>query len=199
MPELDTASILNWAISGLIGLIFGAIGSWYTHRLQLSREKLAWQREKERLQEDKNREREMLQERFEQEKILLKLKFQQEVLEREKQFASQQSSQVRAEILKGTDNPAEVIRRFENFKRLFSNIKPSEIAVKEMDSFLDKETISLLVDFLEEGQHVDLEALRESVNKIKDEFDNRDISEKEFQGKLGLLIKETMRKRQNTG
>lgn len=199
MPALDTTAILNWIISGFIGLIFGGIGAWYTHRLQLKREKLSWQREIEKLQVEKEKEKERLQERFEQEKILLKLQFQQKSYELEQQIALQQSSQIRAEILKGTDNPAEVISRFENYKRLISNLKPSDLTVRAMDSFLDKETISIFVGFLEDGLHRDLEALRKSINEIRDEFDNGSITEREFQGKLGSLIKKAAHQTQKTG
>ena len=199
MPALDTTAILNWIISGFIGLIFGGIGAWYTHRLQLKREKLSWQREIEKLQVEKEKEKERLQETFEQEKILLTLQFQQKSYELEQQIALQQSSQIRAEILKGTDNPAEVISRFENYKRLISNLKPSDLTVRAMDSFLDKETISIFVGFLEDGLHRDLEALRKSINEIRDEFDNGSITEREFQGKLGSLIKKAAHQTQKTG
>lgn len=109
MPTINTTEILNWTISGLIGLFFGIISTWVTHRFQLKREKIAWEREKEKLNEE-----------FEQEKSLLKLQFNQKLLELEHQFSQQRSHLIRAEILKGVEDAEESIRRIARYKKLLN-------------------------------------------------------------------------------
>lgn len=181
MPTLDTTALFNWIISGLIGLIFGSIGAWYTHRLQIKRENLAWQREKEKLQE-----------RFEQEKSLLEIQFNQKLLELEKQATQQQSNQVRTEILKGVENPEEVISRYKKYQELLTNLKPGNLIARMMDTSFDKETMSKLEEMLSKEYPKRLEALEISVDELKKALDSGDITEQKFEEALGELIEKIM-------
>ena len=102
MPSLDIATLINWAVSGFIGLMFGIGSAWVTHRYQRQRDDIAWEREKAKLREQ-----------FEHEKRLLELQFQQRLKELEQQSSQQQSSRIRDEILKGVDNPDRAIQELQ--------------------------------------------------------------------------------------
>ncbi len=80
MPSLDISTLVNWMVSGFIGLIFGLVTAWVTHRYQRKRDDIAWEREKEKLQEQ-----------FEHEKRLLELQFQQRLKELEELSSEQRS------------------------------------------------------------------------------------------------------------
>jgi len=94
MTSFDTSAVINWVISGFIGLVFGIISAWITHRYQKERDSIAWEREKEKLRQQ-----------FEHELKMLEVQFQQRLVESEQQAAQKQVSRVRDEILKGVDNP----------------------------------------------------------------------------------------------
>lgn len=106
MPSLDTATLINWVVSVLIGLVFGIGSAWVTHRYQRQRDDIAWEREKTKLREQ-----------FEHEKRLLELQFQQRLKELEQQSSQQQSSRVRDEILKGVDDPDKTIEELQRARR----------------------------------------------------------------------------------
>ena len=46
---IDGALILQWIVSGLVGLTFGVVGAWVTYRLNRKRDDLNWQREQREL------------------------------------------------------------------------------------------------------------------------------------------------------
>jgi len=106
MPALDISTLVNWVVSGFIGLVFGVVSAWVTHRYQKERDSITWEREKEKLREQ-----------FEHEKILLELQFQQRLKELEQQSVQQQSGRVREEILKGVDNPDKAIEELQRARQ----------------------------------------------------------------------------------
>jgi hypothetical protein len=98
MVSLHITSVMNWVISGFIGLLFGIIGAWATHRFQKERDSIAWESEKEKLREQ-----------FEYEKRLIEVQFEQRLIEYVRQSEQQQRQRIREEILKGVDNPQETL------------------------------------------------------------------------------------------
>ncbi|MEM4234688.1 MAG: hypothetical protein QXU75_06040 [Candidatus Methanomethylicaceae archaeon] len=107
MPLLDIGTLVNWLVSGFIGLIFGIGSAWVTYRYQRRRDDIAWEREKEKLREQ-----------FEHDKRMLEQQFQQRIKELEYQLSQQQSLRLREEILKGVDNPAKAIEELQRAEQM---------------------------------------------------------------------------------
>jgi hypothetical protein len=82
---IDWATLVNWIISGLVGFIFGVIGTTLQHRLDRKRDDLAWQRKLEELQRQWEHENEV------------RLK---ELLRQQEEKASER---IRAELTTGLD------------------------------------------------------------------------------------------------
>ena len=137
-------------------------------------------------------DREKLQERFEQEKSLLEIQFILNLLELVKQATQQQSNQVRTEILKGVENPEEVISRYKKYQELLTNLKPGNLIARMMDTSFDKETMSKLEEMLSKEYPKRLEALEKSVDELKKALDSGDITEQKFEEALGELIEKIM-------
>jgi hypothetical protein len=72
--SIDVPTLVNWIVSGFIGLAFGIISAWVTYRYGRKRDDIAWQREKEKLQRQ-----------FEHEKVVLQGQYQQRLDELERQ------------------------------------------------------------------------------------------------------------------
>lgn len=98
MGQIDWALIINWIVSGFIGLVFGIIGSWVTYRRDRNRDDIAWQREKQRFQED-----------WRHQKELSEIQFEQKLKELELQFKREENERLRSTLLRGVDNPIETI------------------------------------------------------------------------------------------
>jgi hypothetical protein len=98
MVPLHITSMMNWVIPGFIGLLFGFISAWATHRFQKERDSIAWEREKAKLREQ-----------FEYEKRLIEIQFEQRLIEYVRQSEQQQRNRIREEILKGVDNPQQAL------------------------------------------------------------------------------------------
>ena len=109
MPSIDISILINWIASGIIGLIFGIIGSWVAHRYDRKRDDISWEREKEKLQQQ-----------FKHDIELLELQSQQRISELEKQLSEQQNLKIRDELTRGLDKPEETIN---NLKHVESQIK----------------------------------------------------------------------------
>jgi len=107
--NFDAQSITNWIISGLIGLVFGIISAWVTHRYERKRDDISWQHEKEKLTQQ-----------FKQEKELVEIQFQQRLLELEKTISIQTSKEIRMSLTKGLENPEKEIK---NLDRARSEIR----------------------------------------------------------------------------
>ena len=67
MSNIDTPTLINWIVSGLIAFIFGAISTWLAYGFQKRREDIAWNREKERMQHQFQNDVERLREEVKQE------------------------------------------------------------------------------------------------------------------------------------
>lgn len=98
MGQIDWAILINWIVSGFIGLVFGILGGWVTYRRDRIRDDIAWQREKQQFQEDWQRQKE-----------LLEIQFDQRLKELELQFSREENERLRNTLLKGVDNPIATI------------------------------------------------------------------------------------------
>jgi len=76
---LDMQLISNWIISGLIGLLFGIISAWVTHRYERKRDDISWEHEKVKLGQQ-----------FQQEKELMELQFRQKLSDYESGISQQE-------------------------------------------------------------------------------------------------------------
>lgn len=99
MPPIDWGTLINWVVTGLIGLIFGVIGGYVTYRFDRKRDDLLWERERAKLEQQWKHEREQME-----------LVWQQKLQELQIQFLRDEQTRLRGEILKGIDNPFEEIR-----------------------------------------------------------------------------------------
>ncbi len=52
--NIDSSTIVNLIISGLIAFVFGALSTWITYKNERKRDDIAWEREKEKLQQQVN-------------------------------------------------------------------------------------------------------------------------------------------------
>jgi len=100
MGQIDWILSMNWIISGFIGLLFGIIGGWATYRFDRKRDDIAWEREKQRIQDEWQHQRE-----------LLEVQFNQKLAELETQLRREENERLRSTLLRGVDNPAEAIDR----------------------------------------------------------------------------------------
>jgi len=107
MTAIDWVLLGNWIGSGFIGLLFGIIGGYVTHRFQRNRDNLLWEREKTKLE----------------------MTWQQKIHELEIQFLRQEQKQLREHIIKGVDDPARQIEiistgneRIANFHKYYARI-----------------------------------------------------------------------------
>ncbi len=98
MGQMDWILLTNWIISGFIGLVFGVIGGWVTYRGNRHRDDIAWQREKQKFQEN-----------WQHQKELLEIQFEQRLKELELQLKREENERLRSTLLKGVDNPTETI------------------------------------------------------------------------------------------
>ena len=109
MTSIDTPTLVNWIVSGFIGLCFGIISAWVTYRYERKRDDIAWEREKERLQQQ-----------FEHERKLVALEFQQKLEELTQEKLQEQNSQIRSDILKGVENSAKTLEELERTRAEFA-------------------------------------------------------------------------------
>jgi WXG100 family type VII secretion target len=98
VPTIDWALLINWIVSGFIGFVFGMISAWISYRFERKRDDIAWQREREKLQEQHRHDLELLEKQF-----------QQKIIELQEQLAREQTSQLRNRLLQGIDNAQETI------------------------------------------------------------------------------------------
>ncbi len=98
MGQTDWALLINWVTSGFIGLVFGIIGGWVTYRRDRRRDDIAWQKEKQKFQED-----------WEHQKELLEIQFEQRLKEHELQITREENERLRNTLLQGVNNPLETI------------------------------------------------------------------------------------------
>jgi len=99
---LDMQLISNWIISGLIGLLFGIISAWVTHRYERKRDDISWEHEKVKLGQQ-----------FQQEKELMELQFRQKLSDYERGISQQERDAIRSTLTKGLENPEKEIRVLE--------------------------------------------------------------------------------------
>ena len=95
----DAATLVNWVASGLVGLAFGLVSAWATHRFARKRDDIAWQRELAKLQHEHEQEREMAA-----------VEFRQKMAELEDRHARESRVALKEELIKGLDHPGETLR-----------------------------------------------------------------------------------------
>lgn len=113
MPLIDSRTLASWIVSGLIGVIFGAISAWVTFRLERRRDDIQWEREKSKLQAQHKHE-----------KMLLELQFASGLKRIQDNLAALKKEAVRADLLKGVDDPAQLIRELQRMDTLIRGATP---------------------------------------------------------------------------
>ena len=111
MSQIDWPTLMNWIISGIIGAIFGIIGTWIAHRFARKRDDINWQR------------------KLEEQKRQLILEQQQQSKER-----------LREQILKDVNNPGvirELSKEFRNIKGLFPQTLSELEAIQAVNAVLN--------------------------------------------------------------
>lgn len=58
MISIDWTQVINWIVSGAIGLLFGIIGGYITYKFERKRDDIQWEREKLKLEQQWKQERE---------------------------------------------------------------------------------------------------------------------------------------------
>lgn len=114
MPPIDVSILVNWMISGLIGLCFGIIGAYVAHKLAKTRDDLQWEHEKLKLEQQFKHDREQMEVVWQQKLEELKLQQTREDLAR-----------LRNDLYRGVDNPIPAIQsytRTSNTLRVESNL-----------------------------------------------------------------------------
>ena len=101
MPPIDWALLINWLVTGFIGLLFGVIGGYVTYRQERKRDDIKWAREKEQLELSWKHDKEQME-----------LSWQQKLQELEIQFIRDDQNKLRQELLRGIDNPRATIEQY---------------------------------------------------------------------------------------
>lgn len=99
MPPIDWTILINWIVTGFIGLVFGIIGGYATYRYDRKRDELQWEREIAKLAQQWKHEQEQME-----------IVWQQKLQELEIQFIREEQSRLRGELLRGIDNPSREIQ-----------------------------------------------------------------------------------------
>jgi hypothetical protein len=110
MTSIDVPTLINWITTGFIGLFFGVISAWVVYRYERKRDDITWEREKDKLRQQ-----------FEHEKELLASEFQLKLEEMNQQALREQGPQIRSELLRGIERPAEAIA---NIERTHKELEP---------------------------------------------------------------------------
>ena len=107
MPSIDISVLINWIISGFIGLFFGIISAWFTHRYEKKRDDIAWEREKEKLKQQ-----------FDHEVKMLEAQHQQKMIDFERQLREQRHENIRKELLRGVDDAENEIKKISSLTNI---------------------------------------------------------------------------------
>lgn len=99
MPTVDWGLLVNWIITGAVGLVFGVIGGYATYRFDRKRDDLRWQREKLNLKDQ-----------WEYDKEQLEIAWKQKLQELEIQHQREQQTTLRKELTRGLDSPSRAIK-----------------------------------------------------------------------------------------
>ena len=105
MLSTDLVLLLNWIISGFIGLLFGILGGYATYRFEKKRDDLRWERKK----------------------LQMEMMWQQKLKELEIVFLKDERDRLRDELTRGVDNPIATITQLQKWD-LYMNRKESEVA-----------------------------------------------------------------------
>lgn len=157
MYYIDWSLLANWTVPAFIGLVFGIIGGYVTHRFQRSRDDANWEREKFKLEQQ-----------WHQEKERMKIQWEQKLQELQIQFLRDDNNRLRSELAKGIDDPKTISRIMEVRHRMenqfefsmaqfmacvsFLQSASSTVPVKEFDQFLEK--IKILQEALEKAKTI---------------------------------------------
>ncbi len=106
MPFVDLTSLLDYIVSGVVGLLFGGIiGGFITYRFDRKRDDLRWERDKQQLEKQWKHEKE------------LRLK------ELETQYKEEKANNLRKQLLIGVERPMESIAEAQRLSSLRLPIK----------------------------------------------------------------------------
>lgn len=155
MGQVDWTLLINWTISGFIGLVFGVIGGWVTYQRDRHRDDIAWQREKQKVQED-----------WQHQKELLEIQFEQRLKEHELQVAREENERLRSTLLQGIENPLETLDTLQRTRAklqmehlvLRSEVFASELGVTDYLTSLNIDELSntQLLRFISEAKQANL-------------------------------------------
>lgn len=121
MLTTDWSLLINWLVSGIIGLLFGVALAYATYRLQRVRDEIAWEREKvkmtteweherEKIEAERRYEREHLEAQRKQDLEKQNLHFERTWALREEEQKRKEAERIRLEIVKGVDQASLHIR-----------------------------------------------------------------------------------------
>jgi WXG100 family type VII secretion target len=130
------------------------ISAWISYRYERKRDDIAWQREREKLQEQHRHDLELLEKQF-----------QQKIIELEQQLAREQTSQLRNRLTQGIDNAQETI---ENLQRARSYVRGG-VRLRVTPEFLR----SIAAEFEESASAVQklLALLQNRMTSLNDEWE----------------------------
>ncbi len=178
MLNIDWELMINWIVSGAIGLIFGLVGGYVTYRYDRRRDDVNWQREKIKLEElykhEKNqsdlvwrREIVKLNEQNRREKENLKeqleMIWQQKIEEFKIQDKHEKNIILRQELTRGLENPKEAIRNASYLRELevYKNIRAGvPQPIPEFDGFI------YATEFELEKSRYRILNLRQAINEV---------------------------------
>jgi len=130
MSQIDVPTLVNWIVTGVIGLVFGIVSASVVHRYQRRRDDIAWDREKLLQQQKFDQEKSQLQERFRHERAGWEAGF----LERQRQAVleaeQKKRNDLRAQLTSGVSDPAKAIRSIKQADRLIAihdNVTPDSM------------------------------------------------------------------------
>jgi hypothetical protein len=150
------ATLINWIVTGLLGVIFGAASAWVAYRYQRKRDDIKWKREKEQRQEELQQykekrleewqqaqktmqiqwehEQQELRKKWDHDKDLLFIQSEERLKLFEQQVIHEENNRIREELLVGLENPAKTIAELEQLKMNFEMKSLNEIADFELKS-----------------------------------------------------------------
>jgi hypothetical protein len=107
MTSIDWPMLINWIVSGLIGLLFGVIGGYVTYRLERNRDDVRWERERANLEQQFKHDREQME-----------LVWQQKLQELQIQFMREDQKKLRDDIMVVLQDPLKIIQNAGLYNRL---------------------------------------------------------------------------------
>ena len=83
---IDWSMLVNWIITGLLGVVFGTSSAWVAYRYNRKRDDIKWERDRTRREEDWQREQEKLRQQWTHEQQLREEQWKQEKQKQQEQW-----------------------------------------------------------------------------------------------------------------